>query len=82
MVTEFLLNIVFNLVSGMFELFPDISWNVNSSFFDYMSSFLRCAAYILPWHTVKQIVSLVFTLALIRIVIATIKVIWDVLPIV
>lgn len=82
MVSEFLLDIVFNIVSGMFGLLPDLSWSVDTSAFDYLTSFIACIAYLLPWDTVQAIVALIFTITVIRIVIAGIKVLWDILPLV
>lgn len=80
MISEFVLDIVFRLVSGTFELLPDISWSVDTSAFQFLLSFLRCAAYLLPWNTVLAIISLIVSLSVFRIIIAVVKAVWDLLP--
>lgn len=82
MISEFFLNIVFSIVSGMLNLLPDVTWSVESSFFDYLVSFIRMVGYLLPWGTVTAIVSLVVALTVFRIIIAIIKTVWDLLPLV
>lgn len=82
MISEFFLNIVFNLVNGMLLLLPDISWSVESSAFEFLLSFLRCVAYLLPWNTVLTILGLIVALSVFRIIIAIIKAVWDLLPLV
>ena len=82
MISEFFLNIVFGLVFGMLELLPDISWSVETSAFQFLLSFLRCAAYMLPWGTVLAIFGLIVALSVFRIIIAIIKAVWDLLPLV
>ena len=80
MITEFFLNIVFNIVSGFFSLLPDFSWSVETSSFSYMMSIFQVAGYMFPWGTVVAIVGLIVGLSIFRIVIAFIKSIWDLLP--
>lgn len=82
MISEFFLNIVFGLVSGMLELLPDISWSVETSAFEFLLSFLRCAAYLLPWGTVLAILGLIVSFSVFRVIIAIIKAVWDLLPLV
>lgn len=82
MVSEFFLNIVFGLVSGFFKLMPDITWDVNTSAFQYFIDILRIAGYMFPWSTVVAIVGIIFALSIFRVVVAFIKSIWDLLPLV
>ena len=82
MISEFLLNIVFGIVSGMFELLPEFSWTVENSAFQHLFSFIRAVGYLLPWGTVGSIVAIILLLTSIRFVIALIKAIWELLPIV
>ena len=81
MISEFIINIVFGIVSGMFELLPDFSWTVESSYFQYLFSFIRAVGYLFPWGTVGAIIGIVILLTSIRFIIALIKVIWELLPI-
>ena len=80
MISEFLLNIVFNIVSGFFGMLPEFSWSVETSAFQYFLSILQVAGYMFPWGTVVAICSLIVGLSIFRVVIAFIKSIWDLLP--
>ena len=82
MISEFFLNIVFGITSGLFSLLPDFSWNVDTSAFSYLLSVLKIAGYMFPWHTVLAIIGLIFSIGLFRIVISVIKTLWDLLPLV
>lgn len=80
MITEFILNIIFNIVSGFFNLLPDVTWSVETSAFQYFMSILQIAGYMFPWGTVVSIATMIFALSIFRVVIAFIKAIWDLLP--
>ena len=82
MITEFFINIVFNLVSGMLELLPDITWSVDTSAFTFFLDAIRVAGYMLPVNTVIAICDLVIALTIFRIVISIPKAIWDLFPLV
>lgn len=80
MISEFFLNIAFNIVSGFFGMLPEFSWSVETSAFEYFLTTLKVAGYMFPWSTVVAICGLIFGLSIFRIVIAFIKAIWDLLP--
>lgn len=80
MISEFFLNIIFNIVSGFFGMLPEFSWSVETSAFSYFLSILQVAGYMFPWGTVVAICSLIVGLSIFRVVIAFIKAIWDLLP--
>lgn len=80
MISEFFLNIIFNIVSGFFGMLPEFSWSVETSAFQYFLSILQVAGYMFPWGTVVAICSLIVGLSIFRVVIAFIKAIWDLLP--
>ena len=82
MISEFFLNIIFGLVSGFFSMMPDITWSVDTTAFQYFMDILKFAGYMLPWGTVVSIVSVIFSICVFRIVVAFIKTIWDLLPLV
>lgn len=82
MISEFFLNIIFALVSGMLSMLPDISWSVDTAAFAPFLNIIRVAGYMLPMDTVVAIVLLVFNFTLVRIVISIVKSIWDLLPLV
>lgn len=80
MITEFLLDIVFNIVSNLFSLAPDITWSVDTGFFGYVKTFLSLAGYLLPMGTVITIVNLIIAITVFKVFIALGKTIWDLLP--
>ena len=82
LIAEFLLNIVFSLVQWLLGFLPDISFNVESSAFDYFIGIIQVAAYMLPMNTIFAIIGIIVALTLFRIVIAIIKTVWDLLPLV
>lgn len=82
MVGQFLLDIVFGLISGFFNLLPDFSWNVETSAFSYFISIIEVAAYMLPLQTISTIIGLIFWITVFQIVVSFIKTIWDLLPLV
>ena len=82
MISEFMLNILFNLVSGMLSILPDISWNVDLSVLQPFFDIISVACYLLPMPTVVAIVTLVLALTMFRIIISIVKTVWDLLPIV
>ena len=82
MISEFFLNIIFGIVSGMLEVLPDITWSVDTSAFSYFIGILQVAGYMLPMGAVGAICSLIVVFTIVRIIIAVIKTLWDLLPLV
>lgn len=82
MIGEFLLNIVFQIVEWILTPLPEITIPAmmarDSTFF----GMVRCVLYLLPLDTISTIVGLLISIALFRIIIAIIKTIWDLLPVV
>lgn len=82
MVSEFFLNIIFNLLEWMLELLPEVSWSVNTSAFTYFMSIVDVVCYMLPVNTIITIAGIVIDLMIFRIVIAIVRTVWDLLPLV
>ena len=82
MVSEFFLNIIFNILTGMLSVLPDISWNIESNAFAYFLDILKVAGYMLPMGTVSTIAGLIVALTTFRIIISIVRTIWDLLPLV
>lgn len=82
MISEFLLNIVFNIVEGALSILPDFSWSVENSFFSSALDMVRLAGYVLPMGTIVAIIVIINALLLLRIAISIIKTIWELLPLV
>ena len=79
MISEFFLNIIFNLVNWILEPLPAItipSLGPTSTFFD----FVRCGLYMLPLNTIVSIVGILVLISMFRIFMAIVKTIWNLLP--
>ncbi len=81
MISEFLLNIVFNIATWFLDKLPVFEWNPDSSWLTFINSALSVVGYILPIDTIVAIGSLAITLAIVRLVVALPRTIWDMLPI-
>jgi len=82
MISEFILNMVFGVLTVFLELLPDITIDVDTSLFSFFMDFLSMVFYLLPMDTVITIAYIVISLTVFRIVIAFIKTVWDMLPLV
>lgn len=82
MVTEFLLDIVFDIVTGLFTLAPEITWTVDTTAFTYVRDILSVVGYLLPMDTIFAIVVMIVSITVFKVVIALITTLWDLLPIV
>lgn len=82
MISEFFLNIIFNIVSGMLEFLPEVSWSVDTSAFGYFLDIVRVVGYLMPGATVAAIVTLIIAFNIFKIIVSVIRTIWDLLPLV
>ena len=82
MIVETMLDLVFKIVEGVLSILPNFSWSVENSFFSSALDLIRVACYLLPMGTVVSIITIINLLLVIRIAIAIIKTIWDLLPLV
>lgn len=82
MISEFFLNIIFQLLEWLLSALPEISisadWGTTSTFFGVV----RCVLYMLPLNTISAIVGIILAVSGFRVIIAIVKTIWDLLPIV
>ena len=69
MISEFILNIVFGIVNGLLVLVPDISLSVDTSWMAAFVSVLKMVFYLLPMHTVTQIITLIIALTIFRFIV-------------
>lgn len=82
MITEFFLNIIFNIAYGALSILPDFNWTVSASWTGFIQDAMSVVSFFLPMGTVTAIISLICGLISIRVVIAIVKTIWDLLPLV
>lgn len=82
MISEFFLNIIFQLLEWLLRMLPEISfsadWGTTSTFFGVV----RCVLYMLPLNTISAIVGLLLAISGFSVIIAIVKTIWDLLPLV
>lgn len=82
MITETILDVIFGFIDGIFSLLPVMEWSVDTSAWQYAKDFLDMICYLLPYDHICAIAIIIIDLTIIRIVIAFIKTIWDLLPLV
>ena len=82
MISEFLLNIVFNLLEWILSPLPEINISLNFGSASTFFGVVRCVLYMLPLNTINTIVGIIIALGAFRIFISIAKTIWDLLPIV
>lgn len=82
MIGEALIDMVFTIISGFFNLMPDIQWNPDGAAVSFISDCCASVCYLLPMQAVTSIVSVVVTFTLFKALISFVKTLWDLLPIV
>ena len=82
MISEFFLNIIFQIVTWLFSFLPNIAWNTRSVTFQGIMDIIRVAGYMLPLNTIGTIAGVIVSITVFKIVITIIRTIWDILPIV
>lgn len=80
MLLQIPLEFIVNFVTPFIEKMPDISFV--SDGIAYVLSWVNGVLYFLPWSTVSMILSLILLLFVVRVVIALLKALWSVLPVV
>lgn len=80
MFVELLAKFGFGLASVIFEMLPDFEWSVASSSWSAAKSILDGVCYFLPLDTVTTIISLILSLAFLRLTLKFIGIIFDLIP--
>lgn len=82
MVTQGILDLIFSVVNELFSWLPDFSWSVESGMY---TTFMECVSgvlYFLPLDTILAILSIICTIQVFRIIVAFLRMLWSVLPLV
>lgn len=79
MISEFFINIGFKVAEWFFALLPDFEWSVTSSAWTSAKSILNGVCYFLPLDTVTAIISIIVSLAMVRISIKFIRTILEII---
>lgn len=80
MLTDKLLDIVFNFLEKMLEKLPVMDISIDFSVVKGFLSIVGTILYFFPWQKVAPILAIIFLLQMWRILISIIKTIWSVLP--
>ena len=70
MIAEFFIDIAFNIAEKFFEMLPDFEFSLDSSMWTAAQDILDGVCYFLPLDTVRNILSIIIGLAMIRICIS------------
>ncbi len=82
MVTNFLLNPIFNFVNILLSPLNLVSWTLDKIMnIPLLTSFLEVVAYIIPWGYLYPLILIIFGIIGFKIIISLIKTIWDILPV-
>lgn len=81
MIVVAIFNIIFPLLGSLLGV-VDIDISLASEFMGKVGEFFSVACYLLPMPTVISILTITATLMTFRIIVALLKTIWDVLPLV
>lgn len=84
MISEFLLDVVFNIATFFLDRFNigNISWDVSGDMISPFFSIVQSICYFLPVGTISAIIALIVAFGIVRIVIRLIITFWDLLPLV
>lgn len=80
MIIEVLLSIVFGGADLFLGLLPAFEWSADTGVWQFLYSFVCMIGYLLPWHHVIAIVSLLIALGGFRITMSTIRTIKSLIP--
>lgn len=82
MITSSILMVVLKIVSPLVSLFKPINVLVNSTFISYVFDVVSGVLYFLPVGTINTILGITLATWVIRVVIAFLRALWGILPIV
>lgn len=80
MILETLFNILFNTIGSILNALPISDINISTSTMGAFFDFISVAFYLLPMGTVVKIFGISFILIQLRIAIAILKTLWNILP--
>ena len=81
MITQAILSFVFSLLRLVLDILPDFSWSLDTSAGGYFLSIVSLVSYMLPVDTITLIIGITLDLLLLRIIVAGIRTLWDLIPI-
>ena len=82
MIIETIFNIIFSVVDILLTPFDGLNLIISSNVFNTVLEYLSVVTYVLPIQNFIPIIVFVISTMLLRIVIAALKTLWDILPLV
>jgi hypothetical protein len=82
MIIELLFNLLFSVVNILFLPFDGLNLIISSDIFSTVIDYCSVALYVLPIQNFIPIIAFVISTMVLRILIAALKTLWDILPIV
>ncbi len=81
MIMVALIGLVYNIFMFLFGGFEPLSFNVDSSVYEYIHDFVAFIFYVLPVSGLKPMYSIIVSIIGFRIIVSLVKTIWQLLPI-
>ena len=82
MITKFFFDLAMNVGRFFLGLLPDIGFSIPTGVWGAAADFLNMIGYLLPVGTINTIIGLLIDLALFRLGVAFIRLIWKFVPII
>lgn len=80
MLIEFLMNCGFGVLELLLSTLPDIQWNIDTSTFGKFLDFIDVILYLFPLVAIANIIKIVVSIIIFKIVISTVKTIMSIIP--
>lgn len=80
MIPEFFINIGFSLLESLLSVLPDVSISFDTGILSTFFDFIDVALYIFPFQTVAFVIGAVISFNVFKIIISSVRTIWDLLP--
>ena len=80
MIPEFFINIGFSLLESLLSVLPDVSISFDTGILSTFFDFIDVALYIFPFQTVALVIGAVISFNVFKIIISSVRTIWDLLP--
>lgn len=82
MVVENIYNLLISGLNWLLSLMPDVTWSVDTGVFSYFISIINTIKYLLPMEYIADMFDVIIGFMTFRIIIALLRTVWDILPIV
>ena len=81
MITDYIIDLIYKIFMFFLSGHEPLDFNIDINFVDTITDFLGFIFYVIPINGLAPIISIIVTITAFRILIAVIKTLWDLLPI-